>query len=954
MKVTGVTPYHAKYLAAVIRRKFPQSSVDRLIPIIYDADIGIHPHQIATANKILNSPVSSGYILSDQLGMGKSIEAAIIISWLWHKGEKKILVIAPVSQVEMWRKLLKVNFGLPTEIMTDENIATLKNDKKKEPLDIGRVLICTYKFAYEHESLIQNNKWDFVVVDEAHRLKDIYDIKSAIGDSIRASTLPHKKLLLTSTPFQSTMKRLFRIANMVDKYIFGDQRSYNYQFVSITDDINYKDLGKRLESVMSRTEAKRVPDFIGKARKSEILVQYEGNDIERDYITAMNNYFIDSSKFGLPSEKASLQSLALYKQVTLSPKIAMGGLGIIDQGLEILRKGEDQSDFLIEKFSEDIETLPWIKNEWFRSTQEVLDIKDFKSIQKDVEEEKKRLLLLREYVLAVKKDSRLNAFMAGLNKSEELIRSIKGKKRILVYTESLQAQKYLVFMLRDARKKGVYYINATNKDEESEKIYKAFIRNKKNRFLITGIEEIDRRTAIIQEFEAKGRILVATDRGLADQTLKHTYVVINYDLPVDPYITQLRISKIHGHLNPNDIIIVNIVSKDNEFEVWNYEKQRDTFDLFTGEYGRSDIPVGAIGVGSDFGMLIFGYYMKHHTIHLVERAFRKIAIQIKEAKSTSMRNYYSKLLLESARREQEHWDEVMKEFKPKLDLLLQGVLHVSAIMTQGYGKISARGAGTLRLTKKPFRMSDEDLGDYTFDLNEKPNRRKFYINSEFGGKMIDKALKQKLTIHHLKFSYRSVKPRKRSLTPLKGKSGVLDLRLVNVQGMQEEEHLIFTGLTDDGVMLEQEQCRDLMELSANDLGAVRVSGDYKKLIKPNIAELIDLLAERDEIYIQDFANKLEVWINDRIIVHKKDLRIIMTQRRKLHRRWVNATSTRKKEALDGELLEVGVFRRKKRRYIRKIIKYSSLEKDALVNKFRRETKYKYTSKSLFTIRWTLS
>ena len=933
MKLNGITEYHAKYLAAKIRRRFPMDDFNRLTNAIYDSNIEIYPHQLSAADFVLNSPLSKGAILADEIGMGKSVETGLVLSNLKNHGEKKFLIIAPVTEITMWKVNLQRLFGFESMVITERKLVELKKLDNANPLDVDPIVICSYKFAYERMNLLEKVEWEFIVVDEAHRLKNIYDIRSAIGDSISFFVKPYPKLLITSNPFQSTMKRLFRLGNLVDKYAFGDKRSFNYQFVSITDDIDYGELSKRLRPVMIRTPHHRAKDYIGKAFRREILLSYKPSALESDFITAVNNYFINTSKFGLPSEKESLQALALYKQLVVSPKIAMGGLGYIDAALKIVRQAKDPSTSLIRKFKNDIETLSWIDDEWYRKKDGgKLDATSKKNIKRAVDKEQNDLLIMREYALSIKKDSRINALVNGLNKAERSLKRKSGRKHYIIYTESKQAQKYIAFMLHDRGFSNIYTINKRNQDKRSLEIYHRFINNKENHYLLTGDELIDRRTAIINEFQSKGEYLVATDPGMSEQVLKKCDVVVNYDLPIDPYRTEWRISRVSGQFNNNDILVLNIVNEANEFEKWNYQIQSENFEIFSGKHGRSDRAIGSIGVGTDYAMEVFKFFMQTHTVHLMDQPFRKISVEIKDAVSRSMNNYYNRLVIKSAQTEKRLTKKILDRYDESITELKKSLTIISAVVVGDKGTVTTRGAGYLNLRRKPLVMKKEDLGIYGFDETLRGDRRKFYVNKGIGKKILDKAYRGKLPVHHLKFRYASVKPRFDSLKKLKKSRGFLELKLVTVRGMQIEDYLIFNAITDDGQILSQKQCHDLMHLSAKDLGGFRGRIDLRKVFLHNKEQLIKKLQERDTIYMEELSRKLEIWLNDRVLVHRRDLRLIMTEKRKLHRRWMNSTRERRKEKLEMQLLEVGVLRRKKMRYIRKIRNYSTLEKDDMLGR----------------------
>ncbi len=954
MKSSGITYYHTKYLAAKIKRKSSMESFNKLLPIIYDSDLPLYPHQLAAADFVNNSTTVQGTILSDEMGLGKTIEAGLAISLMWNEGYKQILIIAPVADLKMWKAILITKFGLDVEIYNKYKLREFRKNKVNRPFAREVIKICSYKFAFENYSSINPVKWDLVTLDQAHRVENVYDIKSEVGDVIRQIAYGRRCLLITSNPLQSTMKRLFKLGNLVDKYAFGDRRSYNYQFVSITDDIDYPNLRKRLEPIAKRTLGRRVSGFVNKSRRIEIQDIYEGTPQEADFITATINYYINTSKFGIPNEIASMPALGLFIQMTISPKLALGGIGLVDEGLKLIRRTRSPHKFLYKNFKSDIETLDWINEEWHRSKEkEQLEVVKSPDLQKIIDKERNDLLLLREYALEIQTDSRFKALLSDIERIKKRITRRKMPKKIVIFTQSKLAQRYLVFLLRDAGFKGVYYVNADNDNHEAQSMYEDYMKNRYIPYDKSILRDYYKRLSIIETFQKKGTILVATDKGIQDQVINKCSAIINYDLPFDPYLTDLRLKKVNGFVNNRDVYILNIVNKSNEMELWNYTKQRDIFNLFNGSYGQSDTPVGAIGVGADYSMLVFGYYMMHHTIDLVDRSFKKVEIEIRDAKSQSMNNYYTTLLEKSFKDERIEGEKYLEMYQSEVIGLKEAITKIAMKELEKFGSVSKRGRGSITIKKKPFRMENEDLGKYTFDEIGLENRRKFYLNRGIGKQIIESAYKRKLPCKHILFSYNSIRPRLSDLLQLKGKSGILLLKLVTIQGIQNEQYLLFCGKTVDSEILTQKQCHELMLLKAKELVPVRVRSNTVDLYERNLNLLFEKIRERDERIIEEVSKKIDLSIEDKVLVHKRDLRMIMIQKRKLHRRWVNAISERRKDNLDMALLEVGVFRRKKRRYIRKVRKYGLIEKDITLQKMKDMLNYQTKSENLFTIKWEL-
>src|SRR5271157_3993935 len=111
-----LTPYQAKYFAFELTKRSSSESVDKLASALSDAQVDLNPHQIEAALFAFRSPLSRGAILADEVGLGKTIEAGLIISQLWAERRRKILVIVPTTLRKQWAQELAEKFFLPSDI----------------------------------------------------------------------------------------------------------------------------------------------------------------------------------------------------------------------------------------------------------------------------------------------------------------------------------------------------------------------------------------------------------------------------------------------------------------------------------------------------------------------------------------------------------------------------------------------------------------------------------------------------------------------------------------------------------------------------------------------------------------------------------------------------------------------------------------------------------------------
>ncbi len=117
------TPYHARYIAHELTRQRQRSGVDRLSMALFDACVDLNPHQIEAALFALRSPLSKGVLLADEVGLGKTIEAGLVLCQFWAERKRRLLVICPASLRKQWSLELEEKFNLPTSSSTPARTA---------------------------------------------------------------------------------------------------------------------------------------------------------------------------------------------------------------------------------------------------------------------------------------------------------------------------------------------------------------------------------------------------------------------------------------------------------------------------------------------------------------------------------------------------------------------------------------------------------------------------------------------------------------------------------------------------------------------------------------------------------------------------------------------------------------------------------------------------------------
>ena len=161
--------YQAKLWATQLSLKQQSNSIDKLSKAIATARVDLNPHQVDAALFAVRSPLSKGVILADEVGLGKTIEAGIVISQKWAERKRRILIITPASLRKQWQQEMADKFSIPSTIL---EATSYKQAKKAHTLFDGKTLsMCSYNFAAGKSDELAAINWDLVVIDEAHRLR---------------------------------------------------------------------------------------------------------------------------------------------------------------------------------------------------------------------------------------------------------------------------------------------------------------------------------------------------------------------------------------------------------------------------------------------------------------------------------------------------------------------------------------------------------------------------------------------------------------------------------------------------------------------------------------------------------------------------------------------------------------------------------------------------------------
>ena len=199
-----LTDYHAKYFAHELTRRCPPDSAEKLAGAVASAQVDLNPHQIDAALFAFKSPLSKGALLADEVGLGKTIEAGLVLSQKWAERKRRILVITPSNLRKQWYQELTEKFFLPCRLLESRSYNAAIKQGQFRPFEVAEIVICSYQFAKSKAGDVHAMPWDLVVIDEAHRLRNVYKPANVIANTLKLALAGKDKLLLTATPLQNS------------------------------------------------------------------------------------------------------------------------------------------------------------------------------------------------------------------------------------------------------------------------------------------------------------------------------------------------------------------------------------------------------------------------------------------------------------------------------------------------------------------------------------------------------------------------------------------------------------------------------------------------------------------------------------------------------------------------------------------------------------------------------
>ncbi|MBX3372506.1 MAG: DEAD/DEAH box helicase [Phycisphaeraceae bacterium] len=956
--MTNIAPHQACFYAHELTRLGAVGEMDRLSTTLFDSKVDLNPHQVEAALFAISNPLRSGVILADEVGLGKTIEAGLVLCQRWAERRRRLIVVCPAHIRKQWQSELAEKFTLPAVVLDRRVWSQMRADGQSDPFDCGRIIVISYGFAARMKNDLRAIPFDLVVMDEAHKLRNAYQPSRRGGQDVRWAFELRQKLLLTATPLQNSLLELYGLGWLIGDHVFGDRSAFQSRYCSAGGDL--AGLRARLSQVCKRT-LRRDCSYINYKKRQAMTHPFPQTDEEKALHQDVMDFMTRDISFAFPQRQRQLIEMILFKTLASSPQALASTLGTMRNRLIALRDGlpEGSEDDLVEALVEDedldidalVEQLDG-SDSASNGTGRVVEGRLLATELAQIES-----LITRAEKIGI--DSKSKALLKALAVAFDRLRELGAKRKALIFTESRRTQAFLAAFLESNGYAGkVVTFNGSNTHPSARQAYERFTRKHAGTDKLTGSKAVDIRSALIEEFRDHAEILLATEAAAEGVNLQFCSLVVNYDLPWNPQRIEQRIGRCHRYGQQHDVVVVNFLSQDNLADRRVQDLLQQKFSLFDGLFGASDEVLGAIEEGVDFEKRVLDILKSCRTEEEINRAFDALQRELEGTISQKMTQAQQQLF--------EHFDADVHE---RLKLRGQSAQVALDRVGERFWRLARwglDGQATFDDSRLEFDLAAApapDIAAGRYRLISAVRSEAEYVSTEahllrlsspLGQWLMTSAKAQVLPVVTVRFDVSGYDRRISMLKPLVGRSGWLRLDKLTRESDAREEFLLFTAMTDDGENIDQELSQRLMDVSGEvlhedppSLPADRLAADADRLTQATLARA----SEAGDSRFRAVQTQVNQWADDRIAAAEAEIEGIRRDTRAARRRAELAETVAAQQQAQPEITRLEAERRRAFRRLDEVEAEVESERQRLLEQLRARCQQHHFSETLFILRF---
>jgi ERCC4-related helicase len=952
-----LTPHQSQYFAWLLTRRAAGDSVESLASTLVDAQVDLNPDQVDAALFACRNPLSHGVILADEVGLGKTIEAGLVVSQRWAERRRKMLIVVPANLRKQWHQELQDKFGLQALILEARNYKAIRKQEGQNPfLFASGPIICSYQFAKAKADDVKGIDWDLVVLDEAHRLRNVYKTSNVIAKTLKeALARVHSKVLLTATPLQNSLLELYGLISFIDDRVFGDLDSFRSQFTGREQ--SFSRLRDRLAPICKRTLRKQVQPYVSYTARRAIVEEFTPSSEEQELSGLVADYLRRPNLKALPEGQRQLISLVLWKLLASSTHAISGALETMAKRLQGVLDQAPVVPDLAEELDQDYESLDETADEW--EDQEPGTEATNRSERDAIAQEIEELRHFKTLATNIRDNAKGNALLTALDRAFAELDRLGAARKAIIFTESRRTQEYLLNLLADTPYgNGIVLFNGSNSDQRAQAIYKDWLKRHGGTDRITGSKTADTRAALVEHFKERGKVMIATEAGAEGINLQFCSLVINYDLPWNPQRIEQRIGRCHRYGQKFDVVVVNFVDRSNEADARVYELLSQKFQLFEGVFGASDEVLGAIGSGVDFERRIAAIYQNCREPEEIKSSFEQLQLDLSGEINEAMVKARQVLL--------ENFDEEVQEklrmraddsrnARNRFERMLMDLTRAEL------GDCAAFDDEGFDLHRPPVGIDNDDVAGVALGRYELPRRsvdaHLYRVNHPLALWVTQQAKSRALDEAKLVFDYNAYGTKISTLEPYRGKAGWLTLKLIAVEALGNlEQHLLVAASTTDGVLLPADDPEKLLRLPAT----MQPAGLFKAADADLLADveirktaLLSDVNERNLGYFEQEVQKLDAWADDLKLGLEQEIKEIDREIKQVRRSAATSPTLEEKLSWQKRQRELEGKRSKLRRELFARQDEVDAQRNDLISQLEVQLQQQVEERTLFTLEWEL-
>ena len=609
---------------------------------LLDANIELNPHQINAFCAAIQALKTGGIVLADEVGLGKTIEAGLVLKYVLESGAKRVLIALPASLRKQWELELEEKFNLESVILDRITVEKESREWRSRLTDTSkvRIVLTSYDYSSKLMKRFPEVKWDFIIIDEAHNLRNVFHgTKRAKNLYELSKGIP--KILLTATPLQNSLTDLHGLISFIDPRIFGSEKVFNKRYIEGED---YSDLKRELTPVLYRTLRRDVAKYMNFKKRICKTVDFALSTDEIELYQRVNDFLKRDILYSIPTSNRSLIILVIRKLLASSSFALIETFEVLKARLEKLYEGSKSANAqegfdLFWSFVEDE-----IDESGFEETEDEDTVIQKQYIQAELDE----VNTIIDVAKRIKTNAKVVALKSAIDIAFDMQRKQGILQKVVVFTESKRTQKYIA---EELRKNGydeedILLFNGDFDDAMTKEIYRTWqVKNFGNANYGRSVEY---KHAIVDYFRSNAKILICTDAGSEGLNLQFCNTVINYDLPWNPMKIEQRIGRCHRYGQEHDVVAINLLNTQNAADQRVYDILARKFELFEGVFGASDIALGALESGTSFEKMVLQIYQTCDTTAEFKKAFDKLDRKLNAKRDKKARELRTLLLTESS------------------------------------------------------------------------------------------------------------------------------------------------------------------------------------------------------------------------------------------------------------------------------------------------------------------